>query len=53
MRRDSLHATINGLPDPNYATLRALTLVSDLDCGIPRNGPLIRSTASQPRSGAF
>lgn len=27
-RRDQLHATINGLPDPNYATLRALTLVS-------------------------
>ncbi len=27
-RRDSLHATINSLPDPNYATLRALTLVS-------------------------
>ncbi|KAL8792613.1 MAG: hypothetical protein Q9195_004836 [Heterodermia aff. obscurata] len=26
LRRDSLHATINGLPDPNYATLRALTL---------------------------
>lgn len=28
MRRDSMHATINALPDPNYATLRALTLVS-------------------------
>jgi hypothetical protein len=27
-RRDRLHATINGLPDPNYATLRSLTLVS-------------------------
>lgn len=26
-RRDSMHATINSLPDPNYATLRALTLV--------------------------
>ena len=26
-RRDSLHAEINNLPDPNYATLRALTLV--------------------------
>ncbi|EEA19600.1 Rho GTPase-activating protein [Talaromyces marneffei ATCC 18224] len=25
-RRDSLHAIINGLPDPNYATLRALVL---------------------------
>ncbi|MCJ1312385.1 hypothetical protein MMC25_006059 [Agyrium rufum] len=25
-RRDSLHAIINSLPDPNYATLRALTL---------------------------
>lgn len=25
-RRDSLHAVINSLPDPNYATLRALTL---------------------------
>lgn len=30
-RRDSLHATINSLPDPNYATLRALTLVKTLD----------------------
>ena len=27
-RRDSLHALVNSLPDPNYATLRALTLVS-------------------------
>ncbi|KAI1779284.1 RhoGAP-domain-containing protein [Hypoxylon cercidicola] len=26
VRRDSLHAIINALPDPNYATLRALTL---------------------------
>lgn len=26
MRRDSLHAIINSLPDPNYATLRALIL---------------------------
>ncbi|KAI8632753.1 hypothetical protein F5Y19DRAFT_328904 [Xylariaceae sp. FL1651] len=26
VRRDSLHAIINGLPDTNYATLRALTL---------------------------
>ncbi|KAL1882038.1 hypothetical protein VTK73DRAFT_2752 [Phialemonium thermophilum] len=26
VRRDSLHALINSLPDPNYATLRALTL---------------------------
>ncbi|KAB5560129.1 hypothetical protein GE09DRAFT_1236719 [Coniochaeta sp. 2T2.1] len=26
LRRDSLHAIINNLPDPNYATLRALTL---------------------------
>ncbi|KAI9776021.1 MAG: hypothetical protein M1839_000623 [Geoglossum umbratile] len=26
MRRDSLHALINDLPDANYATLRALTL---------------------------
>ncbi|RYP32772.1 hypothetical protein DL767_005020 [Monosporascus sp. MG133] len=26
VRRDSLHAIINGLPDPNYATLRALML---------------------------
>ncbi|OCK77044.1 RhoGAP-domain-containing protein [Lepidopterella palustris CBS 459.81] len=25
-RRDSMHAIINGLPDPNYATLRALIL---------------------------
>ena len=28
VRRDSMHATINALPDPNYATLRALVLVS-------------------------
>lgn len=28
-RRDSLHAIVNSLPDPNYATLRALTLVSN------------------------
>lgn len=33
-RRDSMHATINSLPDPNYATLRALTLVS-LTCPHP------------------
>ena len=33
-RRDSLHATINSLPDANYATLRALTLVG-LACPIP------------------
>ncbi len=26
-RRDQLHAIINSLPDPNYATLRALILV--------------------------
>ncbi|OBT99219.1 hypothetical protein VE01_02590 [Pseudogymnoascus verrucosus] len=26
VRRDSLHAIINALPDPNYATLRAVTL---------------------------
>jgi hypothetical protein len=26
VRRDSLHAIINSLPDPHYATLRALTL---------------------------
>ncbi|KAK2058506.1 RhoGAP-domain-containing protein [Colletotrichum caudatum] len=26
VRRDSLHAIINSLPDPNYATLRSLTL---------------------------
>lgn len=25
-RRDALHAIINNLPDPNYATLRSLTL---------------------------
>ena len=29
-RRDQLHATINSLPDPNYATLRALTLVRNI-----------------------
>ncbi|KAI0153015.1 hypothetical protein GGR57DRAFT_468553 [Xylariaceae sp. FL1272] len=26
VRRDSMHAIINGMPDPNYATLRALAL---------------------------
>lgn len=26
VRRDQLHAIINALPDPNYATLRAMTL---------------------------
>lgn len=26
VRRDSIHAIINALPDPNYATLRALVL---------------------------
>lgn len=26
-RRDSVHAVINELPDPNYATLRAMVLV--------------------------
>ncbi|EOA81254.1 uncharacterized protein SETTUDRAFT_122821 [Exserohilum turcica Et28A] len=26
MRRDSMHALINALPDPNYATLRAISL---------------------------
>jgi Rho GTPase-activating protein RGD1 len=26
VRRDSMHAIINDLPDPNYATLRQLTL---------------------------
>ncbi|KAF4443219.1 ankyrin repeat protein [Fusarium austroafricanum] len=26
VRRDNLHAVINGLPDPNYATLRAVIL---------------------------
>jgi len=32
MRRDRLHAAINDLPDPNYATLRALILVSLSSC---------------------
>ena len=27
VRRDSLHAVINSLPDPNYATLRVIILV--------------------------
>lgn len=27
VRRDSVHAVINSLPDPNYATLRVLILV--------------------------
>jgi hypothetical protein len=26
VRRDSIHALVNGLPDPNYATLRVLAL---------------------------
>lgn len=29
VRRDTLHAVINGLPDANYATLRAVVLVSE------------------------
>lgn len=37
IRRDSMHATINSLPDPNYATLRALTLVSLSLCYNPNN----------------
>lgn len=28
IRRDSMHAVVNALPDPNYATLRSLVLVS-------------------------
>lgn len=28
IRRDTLHGIINRLPDPNYATFRALTLVN-------------------------
>jgi hypothetical protein len=37
LRRDSLHALINDLPDANYATLRALTLVSfQRSCIFPR-----------------
>ena len=28
-----MHAIINSLPDPNYATLRALTLVSRMFLG--------------------
>jgi hypothetical protein len=26
VRRDTVHALVNGLPDPNYATLRVITL---------------------------
>lgn len=29
IRRDSLHAIVNGLPDANYATLRAVVLHLD------------------------
>ena len=36
-RRDSMHAIINSLPDPNYATLRTLTLVSKLTVRLTRS----------------
>ena len=35
VRRDSLHAVINNLPDPNYATLRALILVRTSSTLVP------------------
>ncbi|KAL8779561.1 MAG: hypothetical protein Q9213_006866 [Squamulea squamosa] len=37
-RRDSLHAIVNGLPDPNYATLRALTLTNAHGNGLQYRG---------------
>ncbi|XMA14786.1 hypothetical protein WAI453_007577 [Rhynchosporium graminicola] len=43
VRRDSLHAIINSLPDPNYATLRALTLHLNR---IQENSPVNRMNAS-------
>jgi len=43
VRRDSLHAIINSLPDPNYATLRALTLHLNR---VQENSPVNRMNAS-------
>ncbi|KAI9050470.1 hypothetical protein LZ554_005633 [Drepanopeziza brunnea f. sp. 'monogermtubi'] len=43
VRRDSLHAIINSLPDPNYATLRALTLHLNR---VQQNSPVNRMNAS-------
>lgn len=43
VRRDSLHAIINSLPDPNYATLRALTLHLNR---VQENSPSNRMNAS-------
>ncbi|CAK7564204.1 MAG: Rho GTPase-activating protein [Sporothrix epigloea] len=42
VRRDSLHAVINDLPDPNYATLRALILHLNR---VVENAPVTRMTA--------
>ena len=49
-RRDSMHATINSLPDPNYATLRALTLVNLFIMYMFYRQVLI-NTAPQSRAG--
>jgi hypothetical protein len=63
-RRDSLHAAINDLPDPNYATLRILALHlqrvashSDKNRMTPNNlaiclGPTLMGQSSQPGSAA-
>ena len=51
MRRDSMHATINALPDPNYATLRTLTLVGLLLRLL--GGRLLTLLAPKSRSRAF
>ncbi|CAK7203623.1 Rho GTPase-activating protein [Sporothrix eucalyptigena] len=42
VRRDSLHAVINDLPDPNYATLRALILHLNR---VVENAPVTRMTS--------
>ena len=53
-RRDSLHAIINSLPDPNYATLRALILVSSSPFNTPSHPHLLNPCqAPLPRTRPF
>ena len=47
-----MHATINSLPDPNYATLRALTLVSGRLFN-QRNLNALIHLALEPGAGTF
>ena len=48
VRRDKMHEAVNDLPDPNYATLRALTLVRETVSYRAR----LMTTASPTRTGA-